>query len=120
MPFGVAAGVSFDELFLHPVPAGHGNFHMLFRQIAFAYTACDRVNEHRRSGRLEIILLFAAEIENVPPGTAFRVLNFLDRNREAIEYGDQLTTSRMPLRKMFERIDYPHRVPAHRPSPKMR
>src|SRR5688500_14901953 len=100
MPFGVAVGVRFDELFFHPVPTAHCDFHMLFGQIAFAYTACDRVNEHRRSGRLEIILLFATEIENVPPGTAFRVLNFLDRNGEAIEYGDQLTAARMFFRKM--------------------
>ncbi len=119
-PVCLPLSVCFDKFFLDTSPAASRGFEIFLRQITLANATHQSIDKHCRSGRLEVILLTSAEVDDVPPNAGLGVLIFCDRGGLAVEDRNQFGTSRVTGGKMLERIDQSHGIPPHRPAPDVR
>src|SRR6185312_11903126 len=67
----------------------------------------------------QIIPFFSRPIEYIPPTPGDRILHLLYGCGISLQYGFQGLPAGMPGRKIVERIDQRHPIPAHGPRPKI-
>src|SRR5205085_479696 len=84
------------------------------RQVALPDSLRERIDEHAGGGRFPIVTPLVALIEYLIPQARLRLLVSLDGHSKATQNRNQLLTLGLSFRKIIQRINQRHGVPAQR------